>query len=233
MKKLYGATDKATGEFVEYKMEGNIRLEPYKIGRKVVWMSNEHAGRVEEEVVAHNIAAKEATKRGIVTHRKRITIEDDEGRKKVSIIEDTDEINKKIAQKKVQSEREKMLKKIYKEDYTQATKAFMAKLDVVAGGMQTYLRDKSPEAEALKKELEKLVRKVNKMTPEERIKFYEENYELFADMSDYYQWLKRHSGHITPTDRASLRYSGMTVESYMKKNINSVKRLNKKLDDYV
>lgn len=233
MKALHGAYSAEEGMYVESRVRDGVVERPYRISNKVTWMTEPHAGRVEEQITAHNIAAKEANKRGIVTKRQKIRLEEGEDKYKYKTIEVTVQETKKEAQERIMKQKEKLFKKATKEDVTQSTKAFMAKLDTVASGMANVLRTKTPENQLLKKELAELVKKVNKMTPEERIKFYEDNYELFADMSDYYQWLNRHSGKFTSSDSASLRYPGMTVESYVKKNIESVKKLNRKLDDYV
>ena len=256
-KKLRGATDKDTGQYVEFKMEGNVRVEPYKISNRVVWMTPEHAARVEEQVRQLNIDAREAEKRGIQTRKKRVIIKEttdssgkvsselvdkvdyntiqDPSRERLitKTIEVTEEVSREEARKRAKKRKDKFFEKVVKEDYNQSTKAFLAKIDLVANGMANVLKDNTPLNTALRAELAGIAKKVKKMSPDERLKFYEENYDLFADMSDYYQWLNRHAGRFNTEDVASNRYQGMTVESYVKKNVNSLRQLNRKLDDYV
>lgn len=232
-KKLSGAAYGENKVYVESIKEDGVIKRPYKIGSKVEWLTPEHAARLQDEIEQHNINAKEAEKRGISTKKKRVVVTDEYGNSKVKFVETTEQETKKEAYERIAKQKKRLLGRITKEGYTQATKAFMAKIDVVANGMSNIIRTNTPENIALRKELEELVSKVNQMTPEQRVKFYEENYELFADMSDYYQWLNRHSGRWDEGDTASSRYEGYSVESYIKKNINSVKKLNKKLDSYV
>ena len=256
-KKLRGATDKKTGEYVEFKMEGDLKLEPYKISNRVVWMTPEHAGRVEEQIKQLNIDARNAEKKGLQTRKKRVTIKettDSSGKVTSEIVEKvefdtiknpvnerlvtktievTEEVTKKEARSRMQRRKSKFLERVYSEDYNQTTKAFLAKMDVVANGMAKVLENDTPLNIALRAELGEIAIKVKNMDEDKRLKFYEENYDLFADMSDYYQWLNRHAGKISGEAIASSRHKGLTVEQYVEKNVNSLRTLNRKLDDYV
>lgn len=110
---------------------------------------------------------------------------------------------------------------------------FLARMPEIVKGMQKWLKNPTPENKVLFDSLNEFIEKFNKLSEEEQARFYYENQEYFEDMTDYYQWLKEHSGRFDEDTEVSKRGGSLTPFSYVRKNVNSIKKITKRLDDYV
>ena len=70
-----------------------------------------------------------------------------------------------------------------------------------AGSLKNY-SNADPEIESL---LRQVVEQIDAMSEAERIEFYENNADLFTDMSDYYKRIKKASGRLSDESAPSVR----------------------------
>ena len=191
--------------------DGTVRTA-YKYGSRTVYLSAAEAGRIEEELKVY-YENKKVIDKGKFSRGKKAEM------RKINEVKRTRTTRRVID--------------IKTGKYNQATAAFLARMPDIVDGMKAYLKDNTALNAHIKVQLDLLISKIQRMTPEERARFYEENPDLFSDMTDYYEWLKKNSGNIIrDSSKPSAKYKDMTIDSYVKKNVMNVKDINKKIHEF-
>lgn len=177
MKPLSGAFSAEEGRYLTERVRGGVVEKPFKVGNKVVWYGEARAAR-ETEVIA------DLNKRQRELHYKRNIKKNRELRKQGIDV-------KKIKEQEVilSKERQKAIKKATKENYVTTTRDYLARMPKIVEGMKRSLHG---DAE-FKQSMKEFLNEFKELTWDEKMRFYEANRDLFIDMSDYYNYLKKES----------------------------------------
>lgn len=184
--------------------------KPYKYGSRTVYLTDTQAGRIREELRIYTENKKMIDSKNFPSGNKTVLREHNR-RRKLSI-------NKRVV-------------KIASGKYSQSTKAYLTNMPDIVGGMIKVLEDNTPINRAIKEQLNEFMEKIENMDISERARFYEENSDLFYDMSDYYNWLNKNSGKTNWEAESKDGYE--SVADYVASSTAKIKSINKKLDDFV
>lgn len=198
VKALSGAYSEAEGRYVSERVRGGVVEKPFRVGNKVVWYGEARASREIEVITDLNKQQREL-------HYKRNIKKNRELRKQgieVKTIKEQEAILKKT--------RDKALKKATKENYVTTTRDYLARMPKIVEGMKRSLHGD----EEFKKAMKDFLNEFEELTWDEKMRFYEANRDLFIDMSDYYNYLRKESekplGKETPEGFESVEHYRQT-----------------------
>ena len=111
----------------------------------------------------------------------------------------------------------------------------LSKMPDIVQTMEKYLQNPEGMNPQLLQELEKFRKTYESMTDAQRQQFYRSNPELFEDMTDYYNWLKEHSGRSAGNEPSAwMKNRGIkTSKGVDTKLLRKLKSINKIADRIV
>ena len=210
LKALRGAWSEKEGAYVTERERGGIIEKPFRYGNKVIWMGESRAGRMKEEIKSIEQEYKKA-------HSKRAAKERRKAKKEGIQYEKLEVTNIRL-----QKQTARVEKKIITDNYLTRTENYLARMPAIVNGMKRALHGDALSRAAVQKFLDEF----NKLSMEERIKFYEDNQDLFVDMSDYYNYIKAQSERISGED---IPEGFDTAEQYVQTRIDEIDYITDKL----
>lgn len=221
--------NKATGEELNERFgtdtyDPNTIYTPYKLGSKTVYMTEAKAQVMRQQIDAHNRALKSKPNKADVLKAKASLIG-----KAVS----KDELQRKARQymsERIHREANRLRSKAEKTDYQKGLETYLARMPHIVFGMRRFMRG-DPELDSL---VDEFFSKFNRMSEEDRKQFFEENAQLFRDISDYYNHLKGTAGNMPgtkPKIEGALEYEDN--QHYRDAMVDLINDTNMKLDEFI
>jgi hypothetical protein len=188
--------------------EYGVPVKPYRISNKTVWLTDAEAARRMEEIEALNKEIRELSKSKLPK----------------TIIE--------VKRNRIVRKQDRIKERAGSTNYHQTTEVLFTRLPQIVEGMKQQLKNGSPYAAHSSEALTKFINTFNKLDTAQKMEFYEQNADLFTDMSDYYNYLKQTSGVMDERNKTPKRFSGLNPNQYEVAASSTMGYLQARLDDF-
>ena len=112
--------------------------------------------------------------------------------------------------------------------------SFIQRMPDIVEGMKNQLADSAnPQVVETKKKLDLILDTIQDMSQQELSDFYYKNSDLFEDMTDYYDWLKQHSGRYDKKTKPGRRGNKKSAQAYSNLMNRRLDQIIKKLKPYM